>query len=1022
MKSQILCTFFVSLLLLASGHLFAQEWQGLILKQYDQFNPQPTSAAIFNKTQNKRTYSDEHGAFRVKASVGDSITIDNHVQYHQEIPDFRFTIGFGSDYKIKDTTFIWKGQDTIFLPVILPELVEDGHRIRLLTDKQQILKSKYFNPGNRFDPYQLIQGKIPGVVVTRPGGDPNYAYQVQIRGLHSAIYNRFAYFPTATGYNEQFNLTQPLVVVDGLPGLALNSVDPQDIASIEVIRDVASLAEYGMRGANGVIVIQTKRGKTRSRGLEYSTYFAMDRASNPDLGISAATYRNLIGSNGKYQGVNQDLGATTDWYKSITRTGFSQAHNLALSGSSLSSAYRLAVNLRQVNGIAKKSDFDQVNALFNFQQDIAKGKGGLSGIFSISRRNTSEVSPDIFRNAALMNPTAPIRSDTGYYAPRLFGLYNPVALQEQNTYENAYQTITAGLTGYWKLFKGVVAKVQTGYQHNQDGYGWALAEKVPGGYSSNAAWEERRLRHWYLNGQLEGNWYWKKNTLQTKLGYVLQRWDGKGVDRQGLSFEYLKPSYRPLINYAGNEPGWLVDEKTYRESDEMPAIFGQAQYTFNGKWFVQGNLRREGFTRLGESNKWALYPAVTLGGTLIQFKNPIDHLGIRLGYGITGNIPPKSHATHQLILPNGSTVFVDGQFKPGIYYPYIPNPNLQSEIRKEINLALDFTLFGERLQGQVQFYRSRSSNLLWQYPTSNGDGFSEQKFENAMALRNQGVEIQLNINAIQTRNLHWQSNLNFAHNRTILDASFPKSSPESISNQLTVGSPGSPGYCCLNLELLQDQKPIGQFYTTQTEGIGQDGQWKFKDVNGDGIYNEPTDKTVTGNAQPTLTLGWDNTIAWNRFSFNVFWRGAFGHDLLNVFNLFYANPQALKNNLGYSIPQVALSGDFSRLTVPFNPVSDYFVQNASFLRLENLSLAYDVPFAKPGSRKSLNLYFSVQNLLTFTSFTGNDPEIRLSNLGAGLVPGLVNPNYFGIQRSLKDVDRGRYPLTRTLTIGAKLKL
>lgn len=879
---------------------------------------------------------------------------------------------------------------------------------------------KQFSPGNIYNPFQLIQGKIPGVVVTRPGGDPNADFKVQIRGLHSAIYGRISAFPTATGYNQQFNNSDPLIVVDGFPGVALNTIDPQEIDNITVVKDAASLAAYGMRGANGVILISSKKG-ARDKGLQYHTYLAMDRASRPDLGIDAATYRSLVGNNGTFQGVNQDLGANNNWYELISRTGFSQSHNLAYNGTALGADYRFAVNFREVNGIVQKSSLDQINTSFNFQRPLQQGKGKLEGIFSINNRNNNQVNPDVFRTAAVMNPTAPIFYSTStpgiYYQPQAFALSNPLGILNLQNFEDTHQTITSGLNLELALLKGIKSKIQGAFQHNEDGYGAVIASQGILGTQAAVSWEERKLSHWFMDAQLQGDWTWGKHRVQTQLGYTYQRWEGRGTLRQDSIVGQNLPTYRYLIDFAGNQDEIIEDP--YRESDELPAVYWQGLYSLNERWYASASVRREGFTRLGEE-KWMIYPAFKLGGYLFSPNEKQHYLKLQFGYGLTGNIPPKTYATEMIIVP-GDPIYSNGVFKPGIRYPYVPNPDLHAELRKELNVGLDFALLNNRLQGQVQVYQSRSSELLWLYRTAETNGFSNLYFENTMALKNQGVEVQLNFSAIQTNNLSWESNLNLAHNRTTLDSPFPAASVYGDPNQQLVGNPGSPGFCCGYLQLLENGKPIGQFYTYRNEGIDAQGQWKTVDVNGDGQINESDDRQITGNAQPDLTLGWDNTLKWKQFTLNVFWRGALGHDLLNAFNLFYGNPSHLKNNRGYSIPQVALSSKFAQLRSNTTPISDYFVENASFMRLDNLSIAYDFP-QKPQKKFNLKLYLSAQNLLTISSFTGNDPELRLSNIQEPLIPGIVNPNYWGVSRDLNELDRGRYPITKTLLFGAVLKL
>lgn len=1032
MQKLILFLHILFLSLWCSGLLNAQKWKGQVFNTNERGETSATAAIIINQTQGKQTFSESNGRFKLKAKTGDSIRIqlleDSNLNWV-----YKFKVTPGSPKPQRDTGFVWRGQVSFSFPfssVQSEDLVVVSYA-KSETDKGSRILAQAFNIGNYYNPYQLIQGKIPGAVITRPGGDPNYDYQVQIRGLHSAIYPGFANFPTTTGYNKQFNLTQPLVVVDGMPGWSLNSIDPQDIAGIEVLKDAASLAVYGMRGANGVIKIHSKYGAANSRGIEYSTYLAIDRASKPDRGIDAATYRSLI--NGEFRGVNQDLGADNDWYKLISRTGFSHAHNLAIHGAAARSNYRLALNFREVNGIIPKSGFEQLNALLTFQKRIQKRKGSLLGLFAINQRNSTEVNPEIFRNAAIMNPTAPIFKDIGsllgsYYQPYSYGILNPLAMLYQQNYENSLQNFTAGLNGRFALFAGINAVVNSGLQYSQDNYGQASSDHSFGfvGSSVYSSWEKRRLVHWYLNAQLAKTWYFKNHSLSIQMGYSTQTWDGRGVLREGKTTSQNRISYHPLINVQGN-PAFLTRNDSYRESDAMPAQFTQAQYYFKGRWFAQGSLRREGFTRLGNA-KWVTYPSLMIGGVLIEGRKFLDELRVSLSYGVTGNIPPKNHATSLIVLPlnsisTNSNIYVNGEFKPGIYYPHVPNPNITAEQRRELNLGFAAELMNQRLQIYFDLYQSHSSKLLWQYNSDYPGVFSNVHFENRMELSNQGVEIQLNLAAINQHNWQWQSNLSLAHNRTKVESPFPTNAPGITSDIYYVGRPGNPGLCCDPIQVLENQKPIGVFYAFHDEGIDANGQWKIRDLDGDGQTPSFYDRTKMGNAQPNLTFGWDNNLKWKRVTVNVFWRGALGHRMVNFFNGVYANPQNLKEWQNHSIPEVALNSEFSKLRAPWSYLSNYFVRNASFFRLDNLSIAYDF-VKKPQKEQNLQLYISAQNLVTLSSFIANDPEVRLSRIGAPLLPGIVNVNnYFsGVDEDLNNFDRGRYPLTKTLVIGAKLKL
>jgi TonB-dependent starch-binding outer membrane protein SusC len=877
--------------------------------------------------------------------------------------------------------------------------------------------------GNQPHPLLAMQGLNPGMVISRPGGDPNSPIDVQIRGLHSALYAGAQDLPTAGRYSKAFDYTQPLVVIDGMPGLDLQSVDFRDIEKIEVLRDAASLAQYGMRGANGAILVTTKGGQ-RKNGFNYQVGFGMETPARMYEPLDATSYRNLVKPGGKYAGAGVDLGQNTNWLDQITRTGFNQQHQLAWNLGIKNGGIRLSANYLDTKGVAKNSDYQAASTRLSFNRYFGERKVEISGNLAYQWRQSSEINPDMFRQAASLNPTAPIRSDTstrygGYFQPNAFALYNPVATLNMQTRDRNVGTLNGVLNAKWNLNKNISVYTRNGYQNQRSTFGFSSSRFLPQ-QNPIASWEDFTLGNWFSENGVQLNKNIKKNTIKLNLGRSDQGWNGENEFWEATAFGQGDADYVPLKNQTYGQLDWKTNTITERENDRLIAYFGGLNYTFDDRWALNARVRREGFSRLADNNKWHTFYGASASAKLLENEKG-DQLTLRLSYGQAGNIPPKNYASRVVVTPSG-TVLLNGSFQSGVQIAHEPNPNLGPEIRRELDLGLDFTLLAGKLNGTFNVYSSRSSDLLWQYNVNvNQSTLSTLRFENGGEMNNRGIELQLNYTAqvgSEKSGIRWSSNLVLNHNRTFF-GQLPSNNPGEQAS-IPVGSLGGPGLCCATPQNLVQDQAIGTFNLPVFNGINQQGQWTFKDLNGDGRVcadcNE--DRSSQYNAQPDLTFGFHNQLRWKKWQLNFLLRGALGQQMLNVYGLFHDNPNRLRYYNQFNIPAAAVGGELSRLTQDFSPLSDYFIENSSFVRLENIHLEREFRVQKI----DLSVYVLAQNLFTLTNYSGLDPELRLNNVGNRLAPGIDAPNISSFDRDLRLVDRGRYPLTRGLMLGLKVNL
>lgn len=887
------------------------------------------------------------------------------------------------------------GQTTIDVALspgqALEEVVVTGYgtqKAKEVTGSIASIKAADFNKGNVNDPAQLLQGKVAGLTISRPGSDPNGGFSIRLRGL------------STIGAS-----TEPLIVIDGVLGGNLNSVDPQDIASIDVLKDGSAAAIYGTRGASGVILITTKRGEAGVSRIDYNGQVTAETVASVVDVLTADEYRAFPGSN--------DLGGNIDWYDELMQTGVTQIHNLSLSGGSKSTSYRISGNLRDVEGIARTTGFTRINGRVNLQQKALNDRFTATINLATTTEDASLGFNEAFRYATIFNPSAPfVRNEgdprfdrwDGYFQQVLFDFYNPVAIIEQNRRERETKTLVANLRGEYQLTDDLSVAAFYSQQRSNRFFGeyfdknsFYTGENRNGlAARSNDEAEDQLFRaEVNYNVDLPGN-----VNLKALAAYEFQDFQFQGMYAQGGDFLTDAFSYNNL-NAAADFNNGLGTVRSYKNTNRLIAFFGRVNLNFDDKFFATASLRREGSSRFGADEKWGLFPAVSAGVDLVRAAgiSGFDNLKLRVGYGVTGSNVGESLLSLQRFGPTGNFYF-NGTFVPSFGPVSNPNPDLRWQTKTDLNFGVDFAFLDYKVTGSLEYYTSTTKDLILNFNVPVPPNLFPTTWLNIGQLDNSGIELALNynINLGSGKDL----SLGITANR-FFDTELVSLSDESrgldFGGQQELANLGSPGQNGTSTILLEEGQPIGQIWTLvvdENDLLNDDGSWKFLDTDGDGVQDDIKDRAIVGNGLPKYQLGLNTSLSLKNWDFNVFLRGVLGHDLLNTFRAFYEAPSTIAQ---YNI--LASSSDVAGLTDQ-PQLNSFHVEDADFLRLDNMTVGYTLPASSlPGGFRNIRLFATGQNLFTITGYKGVDPEPRLvdTNDGNPLAPGLDRRNTWFLARA-----------------------
>ena len=898
-----------------------------------------------------------------------------------------------------------------------------------ITGAVSSLNEKDFNKGVNTSPEQLLAGKVAGVQVVQSSGEPGGGISVNVRGMGSINASN-----------------SPLYVVDGFPidnsvtvggtganftGMKsarnpLNAINPNDIASIEVLKDASATAIYGSRGANGVVLITTKRGKSGGLKVDYDAYYGVQNIQrNIDI-LSAEEYKSVIngiidaGGGNNTQRVGE-LTNSTDWLDLMyNKNAPIQNHNLSFSGGNDQTKYHTSLNLYDQSGLLINSDNKRYSARVNLEQVGTNFKLGANMTTSFIKDNYVANGMDLNERAGIIyaaiayDPTLPIYNpEGGYMLSPDMNIDNPLAIANGKTsVSNLYRTLGT-IYGEMNFLEDFTAKLNLGADiSNQRRDTYVDRQTIEGRANGGVASILQGTSNSYLAEFTVG--YKKKidnHDLNFLVGITGQQFNDIGQNSQGSGFasDATKTDNMGL----GDPTKFIVSSSRARNS--LLSYLARANYNLNDKYLFTGSLRIDGSSRFGENNQYGIFPSFAFGWKLDQeeFIKSLDFfnsLKLRTSWGRTGN---QEIGNYQSIstYASGQKAVIDYVQVSTTTPSRLPNPDLKWETSEQLNFGLDFGLVKNRISGSLDWFYKDTKDMLLNLAVPRTTGFSTM-MTNIGAVRNTGVELM--INSINTEGIfNWQSTLNFAWLRNEV---------RDLGSNKVIYS-GSAGGTS-NVSVIQVGLPMYSFFGYQIDGIWQQGDdlsvtndkvaagdFKYKDVNGDKIVNAD-DRVVIGNSFPKYTASLTNNMDYKNFNLNIFIDGVFDVDMLNnnlVDTYFPANlkrnrlSEPMLNRWTESNPSTVYPSFVNPNGQGKKEVNTYTVEDASFIRLSTVKLGYTFALRNTKYVKGLNLFLVGQNLAVISNYKGYDPSI--------------NPNGGGAR-----IDWNAYPTARTYMMGINLSL
>jgi len=882
-----------------------------------------------------------------------------------------------------------------------------------VTSAVSSVKKEDFLVGNIQDAAELIKGKVAGLTVTKGSGDPNAESTIRLRGITSLI-----------------GSISPLVLIDGIEG-DIGTVAPENIESIDVLKDASAAAIYGTRGANGVIIITTNSGKRQEEThVTYSAYGTLSHfykladfmdPSDVRWGLTAFS----------------DKGWDTDWLSAVSRIGYTQNHSLSISGGTRKTSYSGNLAYRQEEGTIKKSNNDELKMQFDlshwmFDDKVKLNFNMIKGVHENDVTNASSGGiANIYRQAVIRNPTAPIyikgKPELGYYEDfAVFQYFNPVAM----IYENLGETKRE-----WTRMTGNITVEPI--------KGWQTNLKLST-HRTNSNTEYYTTKNYYTATTAGNNGFAYKggnNSKSDQLEFT-SKYENNFDDRHrlsalaGYSYQYDMYESMSASNYDFPTDAYLYNNismgaalkegkagmGSYKEDSKLISFFGRVSYGYLNKYNILMSIRHEGSSKFGKNHKWGTFPAISAGWTIsnegfMKGLNWISNLKLRMGYGITGVIPGSSYMSLTTYDYNSTSwgYYLNnaGVWSPSLEVTSNSNPNLKWEKSGEFNVGLDFAFLGDRIGGSIDYYNKITTDLLYSYNVPSPPNLYTSTYANVGTLQNQGVELMITGTPVKTENFQFTSTLTASHNTHIL---------VNLSNELyetdnyvNTGYAGDP--ISLPTQRLEVGSSFGRYWTLKTTGVSENGLWMVQNP-ATGKYEEwnasmstDTYRQWMGSAIPKIYLGWNNSFRWKKFDLNLQMSSQLGFQIVNEQRMFYENNSIAYNRLESAaepIPIVDEDGNptgESRLlsTAQTQTIVSWYFEDGGFLKLDYLTLGYNFDTSKMKYVNNIRIYLSGENLFCLTNYSGMDPELSNADIWSLGVDG-----------------RDKYPTIRSFTVGANI--
>ncbi|UZD24407.1 SusC/RagA family TonB-linked outer membrane protein [Algoriphagus halophytocola] len=895
----------------------------------------------------------------------------------------------------------------------LDELVVIGYGTQKRSDVTGAIgsvKTEDFNKGVISNPVDLLQGKVAGVNITSTSGEPGANQNVIIRGIGSL----------RSG-------TQPLYVLDGFlldnssTGIAsnpLNFLNPNDIESIDVLKDASATALYGSRASNGVIVITTKKGKSGTTQINFSASTAWSSMAKKIDVFSADEFREQVVAAG---GALEDFGGNTDWQDELTQVGFSQDYSLSMSGAKTGDfSYFASIGYQDQEGILKNSELKRYSGKLNMNQKAFNGR--LTIDYNLTASHTQNLRPSITSTISDMlslNPTVPAYTDG---EPTLLNTnaLNPIKRYELYSDDAANNRILATISPSFEIFDGLTYKLNLGVDYSSTNryqqykpYSGVINESnisdgtLDEGISSNT--------NQLVENTLTYNWNNYLHNFTVLAGHSYQTFldEYRGISYRGFADNNIDPIYQD--HNSTSEFPTTVSSSAIR--NELQSFFGRVNYTYADKYLFTATFRADGSSKFGQNNKYGYFPSFALGWNVTKedfmSNSFFNNLKVRASWGQTGNqeIPSKitkaSYSEDRLSNGGGSLntypIDTDGttldSYPYGIVFTRLANPDLQWEVSTQVDFGVDFALLDYRLTGTLDYFNKVSANILLEVVPADPVQPTSTYWDNIenMKIHNSGIELGLDYNSREGQAFSYNigGNVTFIQNEV-------KDSPYSV---LTTGAAQGAGQTGATINGYINNQPIGAFYMLEFDGITEDGVNRFKDINGDGEVLD-NDRSVVGSAIPKVIYGFHTNFNYKGFDLGLNFNGTAGSKIYNhtAMSLFTKAQLSRSNNttdFAVQYPEESFNNS--------NTVSTRFLESGSFFRLNNATLGYNLNTDAMGwgeAFQNIRLSVTGQNLFVITDYTGFDPEVNTGSTSGGI-------QTFGI-------DRFTYPRARTFSINLNL--
>lgn len=955
------------------------------------------------KGTQRGTTTNKAGYFAVELKEGENTLIVSSTGFET----VEILIGTESTYKIALKTSV----------NVLNDVVVVGYGSQKKSDvtgSMISLKPADFNKGVVLTPQQLMQGRAAGVNVTANSGRPGGAASIRIRGGTSISANN-----------------EPLYVIDGVPlslnnnrqatigtnagnlqifnqeGVnPLNSINPADIASMEILKDASATAIYGARGANGVIIITTKKGQKGRTTTSYDMYVGSSKVAKTYDVLTADGYRKFMADNNITNFT--DKGANTVWQDEIFRTAFSQSHNLSFSGGSENTTYRASVGYSSQNGIiissGIKNYIGRINVSHRAINDKLLIEMNLSGA-EIDEDNAPLSSDqggeggNLLKDAIRFNPTYPVYDANGNFSQINQFIVNPVSYAKQIQDLRKTRRNLGNISATYTIIDPLSINVNLGYSYEaQDGKAYVPKANPIGNASNGTAFlqeskESSKLME--ITGRFEKR-IAKNHAVNFIAGYSYQDFINEGFRNRVSNF------ISDEFNFNNIGAGATRDIiSSYKEKSLLISFYSRLNYSLMNKYLLTLTVRRDGSSKFGANNKWGTFPS---GSVAWRISNEnffpktgfVNDLKLRISYGITGNQEIGNLLSQSTLGPSATNYVIGGTAITAIVPERYANPDLKWEETAQLNVGIDFQFFKNHIYGSIDYYKKNTTDLLFSFQIPSPSVVTTQ-VANVGEVENKGFEFELGSRIVDKKDFSWKVDFNLAANKNkVLSLSSDIWSTKILRNYTVSGF----GFSGVNSQAIIPGQPLGTFYGPKFISIAN-GVQQFEDIDKNGSFSAASDVTIIGNSQPDFTFGIGNTFTYKNFDLSFFFRGVQGND---VFNNTALDAQRIQILPGQNILAAALNDGvkYGQSAV----YSSKWIEKGSFIRLDNASVGYNFNVSKIAFLKSARIYVTGQNLLLITDYSGLDPEVVSSVPGTGESP--------------RGIDFFSYPRARSFILGASI--